>query len=182
MISPLYAKIILYIATISYGTAFGLYIYSIPKKIQDGLLPFLIDLIITIGFLLLTIQSYRKLKEVSKDPKLIKQPSIVFDKVSQYGWGLIALYFILLYVPNDLHTHTAWYYPIGILAYYSLFLGKYIGIYLLMIFYLISIGSNIPNSTGSLIAYLTKICIFAYIGTYAYQYPTWHVTFNTPLL
>jgi len=182
MISPVWAKLILYVATISYGAAFSLYLYTLPTRLNEGLLPFMIDLIITIGFLLLTIQSYYKLKKIIKDPTLIEKSSIVFDKLSQYGWGLIALHFILLYVPNNLHTHTSWYYPLGILAYYSLFLGKYIGIYLLMLFYIISLLSNSPYSIGTVIAYLTKIGIFLYMGTYAYQYPTWHIKYQTSLI
>lgn len=156
----------LWIGFISYVLAAGLYIYVIYEK-TDVYLQLATSLIV-IGFVLLSIRTYQKANEVSKNPNRLKDPQFLMDRVSKLGWGFIALYFILLYIPETIDAILGWYLPIGFLAYYNLFLGNFIGVYLLLLFYIISMAMHLPHDTFSYVSYASKLGTVLYLTLFAY--------------
>ena len=180
MNSELWIQAIVWMAVLSYLLAGVLYTYVIYE--QTDIYLQLVHLIIVIGFFILTVQTYKKAKKLHQDPDRINDPSFLFDRWTQVGWGFIALFFILIYIPEETSLHLHWYFPIGFLAYFNLYLGHYLGVYLLILFYLISIYSYPPHSPFSSISYFTKVGTFLYMCIFGYYYIHWYQTYKTPLI
>lgn len=180
MNSDLLTQVIVWIAMVSYSLAALLYLYVIYELTDPYLQS--IHVMIVLGFLILAYQTYKKAKQLQQDPNRIKDPAFLFNKWTQMGWGFIAFFFILLYIPEDISLHLHWYFPIAFLAYFNLYIGHYIGVFLLILFYIISIVSHIPYSWFSYISHFTKIGILLYMSLYAYHYIYWYKTYQTPLI
>jgi len=182
--NPQWSRAIMWIAAATYATVAMLYTYSIITTALDE--PFshtLNYLVLVFGFVILAGATYKKAAEVQRDPKKINDPKFLFNPTLQIGWGLVAIHFvgICLLIPNKTLRHL-FYLPLGIVAYALLAAGKYLGVYVLMVFYMFSMVIQVPHSTYYWIAFITKLLTTIYMGTFAYMYPTWQLQGTATLL
>lgn len=143
-----------------------LYINYIRLDIIDGVYTskFYYKFIITIGFLLLSINSIQSaIKQEKTNINMIYKYDL--SNVPSYiGFTLLTLYFCLIFNKSN-HI----FYILAPIGYMFLASKQHIGLYLVMLFYLISLGYHILDFANTdYFVMMTKILLCVYYGIYIY--------------
>jgi len=169
-----YLKIVLYIAGISYALAFMTYADKFMHGISDGNgVNILANFMLIVSFGLLSYICFVHAQE--KDKNSVKSAEFnITSTPGRYGYMILSLYFMLaLLLPFGIRFN--YYYIFALLGYTLIAFKEISGIYLLTLFYIISIGVTFYyyKENGKKLDYfvlLSKIGLILYFGTYGYMY------------
>lgn len=169
-----YFTVVMYIAFFSYLLGSLLYLKKIPELISSSnYIKLFGNLILVVGFLTLTFFTYTHardnltIKEKTSEHNIIGSPS-------NYGYVLLAMYSALAFLlPFDVHI--TYYFIFSLLGYTLLSIREVAGIYLLIIFYALSViitlyykGLNL--TLDEVVTVVNKLGLLMYFGSYGFYY------------
>jgi hypothetical protein len=120
---------------------------------------------LVVGFLFLSVSTIRKALEVQIDRKDMEKPEFLFRTLTRMGWACLAMHFVSLYVLPH-HTHV--YYVIALVGYFALAMGQKLGVYLNVLFYMISSVFMFLRPVVDYAVFPSKVVNMIYMGAYAY--------------
>lgn len=160
------ARTIVWIGAIGYAISMLTYLFKILFQYIDNSFENLVKYgLLIIGFLLLSVSTIRKALEVQIDRTNMEKPEFLFRPLTRMGWACLAFHFISLYVLPH-HTHV--YYLIALVGYSMLAMGQQLGVYLNVLFYVLS---NIFMFMRPVVDYAiipSKVLNMFYMAAYAY--------------
>ena len=160
------ARAIVWVGAIGYGISMLTYIFKmIFQNIDQSFEHVVKNGLLVLGFLFLSISTTRKALIVQKDRKDMEKPEFLFQKMTRMGWACLAFHFISLYI---LPHHTHIYYLFALAAYITLAIGKQIGVFLLVTFYVLSSIFMFMRPVVDYIIIPSKLINMTYMGAYAY--------------
>jgi len=159
--------IIKYIALVAYAVPAIIYATKIPHSIAEGhIFEAALKAILVLGFALVSYMLVKHIIRKRNGERNEQTGSIVLyatDPPADMGYALLAIYFVLIITPT-----TPLYYLLGIAAYAALAARQTIGLYLMVLFYIISIVSRTDMSFEGNIMTLSKVLLIIYLSTYIY--------------
>lgn len=163
----LYLRIALYIACISYALGFFIYFNKFISK-ENTVYTLFANALLFVSFAALAYTSYKHARE--QDEKKVKSAEYNFtSKPVNYVYAILGAYFMLgLLLPFDIKFNH--YYIFGLLGYTLLAFQLIYGMYMLVIFYIISIFRtfyfNKTFDRETIFILMNKIGLLIYFGTY----------------
>lgn len=165
VLSNRWAITVMWIGVASYFTAVLTYISKfLLRQITVTLDNVVIYSILILGFSILFVATFKKALKVHKDRKDMETPDFFLSRTVRMGWACLVIHFLSIYAFSH---KTYLYYPFAILGYALLSISQYIGVFLLVIFYLFSITRTILSTMNAFYG-IQKILSMLYMGAYAY--------------
>ena len=132
--------------------------------LRTNMIPNINKIIPITGFVLLSIYSIRNALYVNSINNDTKTKTKYIDYINNIGLGLIALYFCLIFGKIN-----HFFYICAPIGYMFLASNQTIGLYLLIVFYSISIGYHIYDFANTdYLVMMTKILMLTYFCIYRY--------------
>ena len=168
-----YFTIVQYIASASYFLGTLLYLKHIPELILNNNNEKLFGyILLIISFSILTYFTYQH--AIHDQDKEKESEYNIIGKPSNYAYGLLALYFMLGLL-FDYGLYFRWTYLFPLLGYTLLAIEEVSGIFLVAIFYLISILTTfyfkrLDLSSEDILLIINKAGLLVYFTVYAVNY------------
>jgi hypothetical protein len=129
-------------------------------------------LLLLSGFGLLSYNAIRKLKKNWRNPEKIENPREFFNRQVMFAWFLIFIHFIYICY-NIADLGHSYYLFFGLAAYGLLASGRFMGIYLLVAFYVFSVIQHYPTDILSAAGTVSKVLVGIYMGMYGFLLGYW---------
>lgn len=160
------ARTIVWIGASGYAISLLTYVFKVLFHYKENSFEDVVKYgFLIVGFFLLSVSTIRKALEVQIDRKDMEKPEFLFRPLTRMGWACLAFHFISLYV---LPHHTYAYYLIALVGYTLLAMGQKLGVYLNVLFYVLSSILMFVRPVVDYAIFPSKVLNMTYMAAYGY--------------